>query len=310
VMPNIVTVEKKSGKGKVKVVVPIPVPISIIDKFVSMGPELYSGGLLTQIPSEIPVASKSLVPSVSTREVAVAKVAAQQAFDPVLVQECREIKIVTVENYQAADLLLGRLRTCNKIVKEMIEEKLDIIIKPIRAGLDLLYAERRGLQEPGEKAEKLLKDKMGKWQVEDRARIAREAEGQRQQALSDARRARELVEQAERAGGQDNMLSAVAEEARLTAQVSAQEYRQASEVVPVRGSNSSSRFKQKVRVGDMTALLAAIVETAGQDDAVPEALIQVNQAVLDAYFASDRGLTLTWPGVEIYEDVSVARRRG
>lgn len=98
---------------------------------------------------------------------------------------------------------------------------------------------------------------------------------------------------------------------------------QAETLAPVKGASSSSRTQKKVRVKDPLAFLAAVrdytpvggVYEMGTPPLMttdkkgePAPLVDIVAARLNDLFREQPGVVASWPGVEVFDDISIANR--
>ena len=227
-----------------------------------------------------------------------------------VIAEARAVSVIDARTYQSADLALFKIRSARKTIANMIEEKIDVIIKPIRAGLDKLYEAKRNLiaelDTPLEQAERSVKSKMGAWQEEQRRLREQEEEQRRQKERELALEQQRQQQEANRLAAQGKLEAAQrAQDAATSAAYERERVKEAAPVTPapVKGAGSKVTVVRRPVVKDMSALLAGIVVGT-----VPEILVQVREDVMETYWASDRGIVLSWPGVEMVTESKVSGR--
>lgn len=241
--------------------------------------------------------------SVSSIEIASADADALALANPVQL-DASHIQVHDAQSYSIADAFLKRIKQARAAVAEKIEDKLGI--KPIREGLDRLYALRREINERADKplaqAEAHVKKQMGDWQLAERKRIEQE-EAER------LRKARELERQAEETRRQasstaDAKARAEAEEraAQLNAESMMLEHAQPEQ--PTRGRSSAVRFEKVVVVKDFDAFILGV---ASGD--IPNTMVVVDEQAVRAYLAAWPEAVAQWPGVVVEDKAVVAGRR-
>lgn len=235
-----------------------------------------------------------------------------------VIQEANALVIIDADTYQAADLVLFKIRSARKTVEALIEQEITSIIKPIRKGLDRLYAIQRtmivDLDTPLETAEKTAKRKMAAFQDEERrraeevARKKREEEARLERERQDAVRRQQEAEEraAQLKGAAGRRAAAEAEEARQRQAQIEQERQQVSAApvaVPIRGAGSRVTLVKTWEITDMILFIAGVL--SGE---IPETVLQVDKKVMDAYWDTDRGVVLSWSGVGMKEETRVGGR--
>lgn len=216
------------------------------------------------------------------------------------------LSVIDNNTYHTADRGLFDIRANRKLIADLIEQKVDPIIKPIRAGLDKLYEGRRTvlaeLDKPLADAEGSVKAKMADYQAKQRE-AARQAEAKR------LRDAAELERQA-RAALEVAKTSTSVGEVRAALETASQAHAQARSVrsappppAPVKGAASKTVVTKKWVVKDLSALIKAVA--AGT---VPEMVLTVDEDVMDAYWSEDRLTMVSWPGVDVVEQTTVTGR--
>jgi hypothetical protein len=182
--------------------------------------------------------------------------------------------------------------------RKQIADKLDPMIKPIREGLDRLYKLRRDLMGPFDQAEEIVKGKMAGWQESERRRIAEEERKAREEQERQERAQREAEEAARKAKSEAERQAASIRMAQAQENLTRAHDRlvTATNQRPVKASGSKVTVKKTWEVEDFDAFFQAVV--AGQ---IPKICIQVNEEVMDTYWASDRGIVLSWPGLKMVE---------
>lgn len=195
--------------------------------------------------------------------------------------EAQAVTITSPDSYQAADIVLVKIRTARKNVSAIIEEKVGQIIKPIRKGLDQLYAVQRELTRdldgPLEQAEKTVKARMANWQLDEQKKRFEAEMARVSEPLPDD-------------GSTDSEPMAVPPPMPTVS-------------APVRAAGSKVIRSKEWKVTDLSAFIKAVA--AGS---IPEITLQVNNEVMDAYFESSREEMLTWTGCEIVDTVRIAGR--
>ena len=216
------------------------------------------------------------------------------------------LAVIDDTSYHVGDRSLFDVRAARKQLASLIEQKVDPIIKPIRAGLDKLYEGRRTvlaeLDKPLADAEGSVKMKMADYQAKQRE-AARQAEAKRlRDAAELERQARAALEVAKTSTSVGEVRAAL--ETASQAQAQARSVRSAPPPpAPVKGAASKTVVTKKWVVKDLSALIKAVA--AGT---VPEMVLTVDEDVMDAYWSEDRLTMVSWPGVGVIEQTTVTGR--
>lgn len=220
---------------------------------------------------------------------------------PVLRDEVVSITVDSEETYQDADRVLAKVRSTRKAWNERMEA----IIRPIRTGLDHIYALNRDVDKPMELLESQLKTGMGAYKNAERLRL------QAEQAERDAEQQRLADEIEEKRLAEENARTAPMRAKIAAAREKLQAAQEAIEVTPVaapvQANYSGARTVKKIRLTDLFKLLLAVIARK-----VPADVIMVNQVILNSYLKTGPdNLYLPvseWPGVETYEDTQIVGR--
>jgi len=170
--------------------------------------------------------------------------------------------------------------------------------------------------------ERKAKQLMADYKQREQRRIAdekREKERKAQALIDEANRKR-----LQAASARTPQLKARLEQQRAELEAQAEEVsEQSEEVTPVKGASSTTRTQQKVRVVDPMKFLAAVKSyepTAGVYDMAhpplmttdrngePTPLVEIVSARLNDLFREQPGVVASWPGVEVYDDITIAGR--
>lgn len=220
---------------------------------------------------------------------------------PQLRDEVVSVQVTDEDSYLHADVVLAKVRSTRKAWNERMEA----IIRPIRTGLDHIYALNRDVDRPMELLETQVKKAMGDYKTQETRRLLDE---QRAKDAEDQRIAEELarVQEAEakaRTAPMRAKLAAAREALENQQQIVAEE----PVATPVQANHSTTRAVKKIRVTDLGKLLLAIVAKK-----VPMDVILVNQVMLNSYLKlgpDNRSLPVSeWPGVETYDDTQIVGR--
>lgn len=232
------------------------------------------------------------------------------------------ITIIDEDSYVDADGMLGQIRN----VRAKWRVKVDPIISPLKRAIDaakLAMAGAKKLDEdidgPMAELEAAIKEKMRYYKLVD--------EPKKLQAKRDeeTRLAREAQEEADRKdiaaqNARTAGMRARLEEARATLQVQAAVHEEAAEdIKPVQAASSSARFTEKCRITDLEKFLKGMQEYTSADGVMKmqhppykllrrEKVMAAIQVELNKVWSSTPGVVKSWPGVEVYKDVSIAGR--
>lgn len=226
---------------------------------------------------------------------------------PELTETVQALEVLSPEQYQEADEILGMIQTARKDWQvrfyggEAQGKTYDPIIPPMRASLDALYALVREIDKPLEHLETKVKGHMVAYKTEElrQQRELQAAQEKERQRLE--REKQELLDQQEQARTPKQKASIAAQLESLESEAEAVE----EQIIPVSGANSSSRAPRSWRHLDMKLTLAAI--KAGL---IPIDVVQINNLTVNAYYKADAETVETWPGFEGFEDVTIVGRRG
>jgi hypothetical protein len=188
------------------------------------------------------------------------------------------LAVVAEEDYHYAAKVLSQVTHQHKT--DVGLSVLESIIRPIREGLDVLYAVRRRVESPYLEAVETIKSKMAAWQNAERKR--REAE-----------KAEELR---------------LLREAEKSQPVDRPEFSHtpfpAPQSLPVQNSSVSTRVVFRARITSMEEFIMAI-----ESGLAPSwNLIQPNEQAINNWLKMDPQAVRECPGIEVYEDTVIIRR--
>lgn len=216
--------------------------------------------------------------------------------------EALEVRSIKTEvDYIKADAVLGKIRLARKTWGVVWDRILEKSIKPIREGLDELYALNRGVDGPLDLMETTIKQEMKAFKVRELEAINAAKRKQEQEAARLQREAEEKERQAAaaRTPQMRGKLTAAAE--KLTTQAEA--VKETPLRMAVQTASSSTRSKKAWRVDDMAKFIAAVA-----DGTLPEDALMVCKTSMDQYFKNDPEGMEVWPGVTVYDDVQIVGR--
>jgi hypothetical protein len=244
----------------------------------------------------------------------------------------RIVSIDSPEGFLAMDAKLASIRNARaqwKLALEPIAGPLERAIAKQKEALAEAKKASEGVKqlesEVGDRLDRLerkAKDLMADYKTREQQRIAnekREKDRKAQQLIEEARK-REI----QAASARTPQLKARLEQQRADLITQAQEVEDASEeITPVKGASSTTRTQQKVRIVDPMKFLAAVKlyePTAGVYDmgvpplmvtdrnGEPTPLVEIVAARLNDLYREQPGVVASWPGVEIYDDITIAGR--
>lgn len=215
------------------------------------------------------------------------------------------LTITDEESYLQADSLLGRIVTARRTW----EAEIGPILRPLKKAIDAAKEAMLGAKKLDAKVdgplglmESQVKLVMRDYKIEE-ARQIREAEDAREQErrrLDEERRKAELTA----AAAKPNSIKARLADARTAAiQEQEQALDQQEESAPVKGSTSTTRTTKSWRITDKTLFLKGIL--LGK---IPDDMVSINTVLVGKQFRDDPTVLTAWPGIELYDDVSIVRR--
>lgn len=219
-----------------------------------------------------------------------------------IVAQVTAITISSPEDYERADELLGQISKARKVwggIWGMIQDK---TVRPLREALEGAYEVNRAVDGPVEKAEKVLKGKMGDYKTLEAKRIRQEQEQKEQEA----RRIQEEIDRKQRQ----------AEEARtpqMRGKIAAQVVKlaeQAEQVFtdveqPVVGMSSAVRSTPTPRIARMGEFWTAVEEMELELDEKIQAELTL---WLKREYKRDPDTLKAMPGIVIEDVIGIARR--
>lgn len=209
-----------------------------------------------------------------------------------LQSDVEALTVKTAEDYEEADHLLHRINTVRKTWVERTEK----IIRPIRQGLDELYALNREVTKPLDVLEAAVKGHMKAFKLEEQRLI--------QAAANEARR---LEEEAQAQLRKAELAATPQLKGRLQTQA-ARTLQQAIQVeqhapMPVMAATSTTRPVKVPGVSNLSKFLKGIA-----DGYIPADCIEIKQGKLNTYYKDDPEGFEAWPGVTVTSDVQIVGR--
>lgn len=264
-------------------------------------------------------------------ELVKARVAGSSLISP-LKKDVDALVVKTAEDYQQADFLIARIAAARTTWRT----KMDPILNPLQDAIDkakLAMAGAKALDKevdgPLAELETTVKNVMADYKLEE-ARLANERQRLADEAAAALRRqAAQKALQANAAA--TPQLKARLEQARADLEQHAAfvEQKAEQENAPVQTAASTARFQKKIRIADPLKFIGSMVDyepKAGiyrmqtppltlltkkikngllvdEDSAVDVLTTELNKI-----YKAMPGIALSWPGVEEYDDVTIARR--
>lgn len=241
------------------------------------------------------------IPAVTPKSILQARTQALTVTQEIL-DLARDLIVQTEPEYHAADEILHKI----KVAQKRLDQPFEDVIRPVRQGLDGVYAIRREVENPLLDLEKTVKEKMRGFKLAEAERIRKE----------EAARSRLLrIEQARVAEEQR------AEQNRRIAEAAkANDFQKAQEILaeeepevaiifatpaprPVQAASSSSRTIKRWRVTDLELVLEAV-----RLEIAPVDILQINATKVAEMFKVDPENVDSIPGLECYDDVVISGR--
>jgi len=261
----------KEGKGK-KVAAPDPLMHKKIKEHIEKRPQAPS--LLQEKAEE----AKALMIDIAPKVAAI----------PV---------ITSPEQYATMDKFLGVIGEARKTWKEKVEE----ILKPMRAAKKAVHDLDNSIDGPREKLELVIKARMADWQRKLLAERDEEERIKREEQEKIEAQAREVEQKAQAARSphmQTRLLAQLAELKDLAQAVQQVE----PETKLQRGSSSHTKTPMKWKLVNMKLLVQAVA--LGD---IPLEVLTTNDPAINKYFKNDQDEVRDWPGIEVYKDVVIAK---
>lgn len=208
-----------------------------------------------------------------------------------IVDEYRNFDVTSVDDCQHAADILGKYKTR----LNDLEERRKLITKPLDDAKKSVMDLFRPAADAIKTLEGILKPKIVAFQrkqEEEQRRLQAEAEAK---ARKERERLEKRAEQA-REKGQEEKAAALEQQAVTTVAA-------APAVVEQKVSGISSRKTWKAKVTDVRALCKAIA-----DGDIPASVIDFKQSELDRFAATWQN-SKDFPGIQIYQDTTIATRR-
>lgn len=202
------------------------------------------------------------------------------------------------ESYLVADQILGRVQTARKTWGARMER----IIRPIRQGLDEIYALSRDVDKPLAAIEATVKRQMTDYKLEE-ARLLRAAEEER---LAEERRLqRDVLERIEKeSAARTKQMRGKLALARQQAEDRLEKVQAEEAPAPVMGTSSSTRATKKWRITDFGAFVLGVTK---RDSLMADYLV-ANTPRMNQLFKDNPESFKEMAGVEVYDDVQIVGR--
>lgn len=231
------------------------------------------------------------VKGVDTKDITTAVVTAN-AMSSGLVAQIEAMPCVTREDYTAMDGALGVIRENQKKVDTLFNDDEKGLIRPIRIGLDRLYALQRALLAPFNLAETEAKKKMAAYKLEeDKIKEVAEREERARIAKQQDDINKEMVAKAKELGVAAPVVKAV--------------FLPTAAPAPVKGDHSRSRIVEKIRVTDMATLKEAIECGLAHADCLT---VIADMDYIKLWFDTDPDAVRNCPGIEVYKEAQIGGR--
>ena len=272
----------------------------------------------------------------SSKELVQARVEGSKLLTPIRT-DVEKLEITDEEGYLQADFLLARITSARNTWRT----KIDPILRPLKEAvakakeaLDHTKILDKEVDGPLEALEGTVKGAMRDYKLAEARQLqaAREEEERKAQALRD-----EAMKKAAAAiSARTPQMRAKLEQARadLEQQATATEM-QAEAFIPVRGAASTTRTVQKIRIADPVAFVSALRDYApragiyqighppltilthkihktkvgGNAELVESgSAVECMVSEVGKIFAMQPGVVQSWPGVEVYDDIIIAKK--
>ena len=241
------------------------------------------------------------IPAVTPKSILQARASALTVTQEIL-DLARDLIVETEPDYHTADEILHKI----KVAQKRLDQPFEDVIRPVRQGLDGVYAIRREVENPLLDLEKTVKEKMRAFKLAEQARIQKE-ERERARLLQ--------IEQARVAEEQR-----IEQTRRLVEAAKANDFQKAQEILaeeepevavifaapiqaPVRAASSSSRTIKKWRVTDLDLVLESV-----RLGIAPIDILMINVTEVARMFKLDPAEIDAIPGMEVYDDIQIAGR--
>lgn len=219
------------------------------------------------------------------------------ALAPPLSVLVTHLQVTTEEEYQIADSYLSRVSEAQKAVKAKIDPIVNPVedaIKSLKKSIAAAKALEKEAMRPLDALEAGIKAKMRDYKIEE-ARLLREAETER------LRLEAQITEQlAKEEAARTAPMRARAAEKRAVLE---EQYVQQETPTKVIAASSSARTSRKPAVASLAHFLDGIAKGY-----IPQDCIQIMPGVLQRYYRDDPEGVESWPGIEIVDDVVIAKR--
>lgn len=193
-------------------------------------------------------------------------------------------KITSDEEYKLADAVRGDV---DKYLKWW-EPQAEGVIRPIRQGLDAMYALNRNMTQPALDLKAGMTRLMSAYQRE----LIAEKTKAKQEELRLAEEAERKAAQATTTTLKQRFYQAAQESREVAATI--------DQVGPVEGDSSHSRPVKKWRITNLLEFLTGITSRI-----IPVDFVEINTVKLNELLRTDEETLRQYPGVEVYEDVQI-----
>ena len=225
------------------------------------------------------------IPAVTPKSILQARASALTVTQEIL-DLARDLIVETEPDYHTADEILHKI----KVAQKRLDQPFEDVIRPVRQGLDGVYAIRREVENPLLDLEQTVKEKMRAFKLAEAERIKKE-----ERIRLAVQRA---AEEAER-----KRVAALPKPERPAEPVEVVVIHSAPVRAPVRAASSSSRTIKKWRVTDLELVLEAV-----RLEIAPVDILQINAVRVAEMFKANPAVIDEIPGMETYDDVVISGR--
>lgn len=225
-------------------------------------------------------------------------------IDP-LKAKITNIVIKNQDDYIQASAFLSQIGTA----RDTWLARVNPIIQPIRASLDLLYDLRKDITDPLDELEGMVKERMRAFkirekQIEDEAKKIKEAELAK---LEKEAKEKEARASAAKTNAMRERLAA--QRAELEQRIS-QAKRAEPTATPIKVSTSGTRTTKKWKVTDLMSFIRhAAAQKTKEEAEEMMSLLTIDEGQMNAYFKLCSPKVGEWmPGIEVFEDIGITRR--
>lgn len=225
------------------------------------------------------------IPAVATKAILAARVSALAITQEIL-DLAKDLAVETEPQYHSADEILHKI----KVAQKRLDQPFEDVIRPVRQGLDGVYAIRREVENPLIDLERTVKEKMRAYKLAEAERIRKE----------EAERARV---QREAEAAERRRVAALPKEAPAEPQAEIVVLHPTPVMAPVRAASSSARTIKRWRVYDFEQVIECV-----KLGLAPVEWLQINAVAVEKAFKLNPALIDEVSGMECYDDIQIAGR--